>query len=88
MPRSPWASYGEGFAERRYDGDTLRSRDKAGAVIHEPKEAAQQALDLVTQPSVHSICVHGDSPNAIAVAESVRSALEEQGGYRLRPFCF
>ena len=23
MPRSPWASFGEGFAERRYDGDEL-----------------------------------------------------------------
>eukprot|EP01051_Picozoa_sp_SAG22_P008027 SAG22_NODE_590_length_8826_cov_6.627134_8_plen_368_part_00 len=30
MPRSPWATFGEGFAERAYDGDALRPRDKPG----------------------------------------------------------
>lgn len=85
MPLSPWAGYGEGFAERRYDGDKLRSRDKEGAVIHEPHEAAEQAVALAAQASIHSICVHGDSPNAVAVAKEVRGALERH--FELRPFC-
>lgn len=85
MPWSPWAGYGEGFAERRYDGEKLRSREKEGAVIHEPHEAAEQAVSLATQAKIHSICVHGDSPNAVVVARAVRAALERE--YELRPFC-
>ena len=88
MPRSPWATFGEGFAERRYDGDELRSRDKAGALIHDPAEAARQAVELATtNANLHSICVHGDSPDAVAIARAVRGALEGDGGFLLRPFC-
>ena len=78
MPKSPWASYGEGFAERAYDGDSLRPRDKPGAVIHDPSEAAQQALALARRPNLHSICVHGDSPNAVSVAQAVRAVLDTE----------
>lgn len=86
MPRSPWATFGEGFAERAYDGDALRSREKEGALIHDPAEAAQQAIDLANgNADLHSICVHGDSPDAVTIARAVRSALEGEG-YRLRPF--
>jgi len=85
MPQSPWAGYGEGFAERAYDGDQLRSRDEAGAVIHDPDEAARQAVALAVRPNIHSICVHGDSPNAVAVAYAVRGALEKN--FTLGRFC-
>jgi UPF0271 protein len=85
MPWSPWATYGEGFAERAYDGEKLRSRDQEGAVIHDPEEAAKQAVQLAALPNIHSICVHGDSPNAVTVAKEVRSQLEKK--YALRPFC-
>ena len=85
MPRSPKATYGEGFAERAYDGDQLRSREKEGALIHEPDEAATQAVSLAAQASLHSICVHGDSPNAVAIAKVVRAALEADG-FTLRSF--
>ena len=85
MPRSPWASFGEGFAERAYDGDSLRSRDKPGALIHDPAEAAAQAVALAAQPTLHSICVHGDSPNAVEIAQVVRRALEADG-LEVRPF--
>ena len=85
MPRSPWATYGEGFAERRYDGDALRPRDKEGALIHQPHEAAQQAVDLAAAPNLHSICVHGDSPHAVPIARAVRQALE-RAGFALGPF--
>ena len=85
MPRSPWASFGEGFAERAYDGDSLRSRDKPGALIHDPDEAAAQAVALAAQRTLHSICVHGDSPNAVEIAQVVRRALEADG-LEVRPF--
>ena len=85
MPRSPWASFGEGFAERAYDGDSLRSRDKPGALIHDPAEAAAQAVALAAQPTLHSICVHGDSPGAVEIAAMVRRRLE-RAGFTLRPF--
>ena len=85
MPRSPWASFGEGFAERAYDGDSLRSRDKPGALIHDPAEAATQAVALAAQPTLHSICVHGDSPGAVEIAAMVRRRLE-RAGFTLRPF--
>lgn len=85
MPISPWASYGEGFAERRYDGELLRPRSKEGAVIHCPEEAAKQALALAPRANLHTICVHGDSPNAVNVAKAVRAALDGDG-YKVRPF--
>ena len=42
-------------------------------------EAAQQAVDLAAAPNLHSICVHGDSPNAVEIAQVVRRALEADG---------
>ena len=85
MPQSAWATFGEGFAERAYDGDALRPRDRPGAVIHDPREAAAQAVALAARPELHTVCVHGDSPNAVAVAAAVRGALEAEG-YELAPF--
>ena len=89
MPSSRWASFGEGFAERAYDGKhVLRPRTKEGALIHDPTEAARQAVALANENAdLHSICVHGDSPSAVVIARAVRSALE-QSGYRIRSFAF
>eukprot|EP00928_Gymnodinium_smaydae_P018775 TRINITY_DN17159_c0_g1_i1.p1 TRINITY_DN17159_c0_g1~~TRINITY_DN17159_c0_g1_i1.p1 ORF type:complete len:269 (-),score=74.77 TRINITY_DN17159_c0_g1_i1:260-1066(-) len=84
MPTSPHAGYGEGFAERAYDGDRLRPRDKEGAVIHDPELAAEQAVKLAADGRVHSICVHGDSPNAVNVARAVRKALDQH--FSVAPF--
>jgi 5-oxoprolinase (ATP-hydrolysing) subunit A len=86
MPTSPLATFGEAFAERRYDGDKLRDRKLEGAVIHDAKEAGLQALSLVSSmKDVDSICVHGDSPNAVEVARVVRAVLEDNG-WALRSF--
>lgn len=86
MPRSKFATYGEGFAERRYDGDSLRPRTEEGAVIHDAGEAAEQSVLLAqNHVDLHTICVHGDSPNAVEVARSVREALRN-AGYILGPF--
>jgi UPF0271 protein len=79
MPTSPLATYGEAFAERRYDGHKLRDRKLDGAVIHDPEEAGEQALNLAAVDGVDSVCVHGDSPNAVDVARVVREMLEDDG---------
>lgn len=74
----------EAFADRRYTDDGfLVSRRKAGAVLNED-EALKQAIVLMDTQSivsengkvlklqVDSLCVHGDSPDAIAMAEKLR----------------
>ncbi len=85
-----WAT-AEGFADRRYRPDgSLVDRGEADAVIVDPEEAARAALGLVRSQSVRTsdgpmtlvvdtICVHGDTPGAVAVAHAVRAALLEQG---------
>jgi UPF0271 protein len=82
----------EAFADRRYEADgSLRRRSHADAVLHTPEEAAAQALDIVLQGRVVSasgavvrlaaqtLCVHGDTPGAVAILMAVRRALENQG---------
>ena len=90
--------YREAFADRAYEADgSLAPRDHAGAVIEDPAEAARQAVDLVLRGTVRirdgteiplsadSICIHGDTPGAVAVARAVRRALEG-AGVSVRPF--
>jgi UPF0271 protein len=71
-----FAVWAEGFAERRYEPDgSLRSRTFPDAIIHEPAEAAAQAVELARSGRVQTICVHGDSPRAVEVMEAVAQAL-------------
>jgi UPF0271 protein len=66
----------EGFADRRYEADgTLRSRKFADALIQSPEEAAAQALRLAQSGSVDTICIHGDTPGAVAIASAVAAKL-------------
>jgi UPF0271 protein len=69
----------EGFADRatRPDG-TLVPREEAGALILEPSVAAARAAALVASGEVDTICVHGDTPGAVAIARAVRSVLDER----------
>jgi 5-oxoprolinase (ATP-hydrolysing) subunit A len=68
----------EGFADRGYaDDGTLLPRGTPGALLAEPEEIAAHALELAG--SVRSICVHGDSADAVAAARAVRAALERSG---------
>jgi UPF0271 protein len=81
----------EAFADRRYEPDgSLRSRTKAGALITDPAEAAAQALRLARGEPIDAggaalrieagtICIHSDTPGALAVAGAVRAALEAHG---------
>ncbi len=82
----------EVFADRAYNDDgTLVSRSLAGAVIHDPDQAAEHVLRMVDDQAVTSIngikvpvrvetiCVHGDNPQAVQLAATVRARLEAAG---------
>ncbi len=87
----------EAFADRSYEPDgTLRSRALAGSLVPGPGAAAAQALSIVRDarvravdgswvltPGIETICVHGDTPGAVAIAQAVRDTLEA-AGCRLR----
>jgi UPF0271 protein len=67
---------GEGFADRRYEADgTLRARKFSGALITDPGEAAAQAVRLARSGTAQTICVHGDTPGAVAILKACREAL-------------
>lgn len=75
----------EAFADRRYEPDgTLRSRKFDDALIRDPAEAAQQALRIVEQGTAQTICIHGDTPGALKIAEAVAKLLRA-AGVELRP---
>jgi UPF0271 protein len=66
----------EAFADRRYEPDgALRSRKLPGALITDPREAAAQAVRLARGGAVRTICVHGDTPRAVAILQACREAL-------------
>jgi UPF0271 protein len=88
----------EAFADRRYTAaGGLVPRSRPGAVILDQDEVADQVARLVTGGGVQaddgslvavhadSICVHGDTPGAVAIARAVRAAIEETGA-DVRPF--
>lgn len=64
----------EGFADRavRPDG-TLVPRGEPGALIDDPSAAAARAVAIAHD--VDTICIHADTPNALAIARAVREAL-------------
>jgi UPF0271 protein len=66
----------EGFADRGMAPDgSLIPRGAPGALIVEEAAAAAQALRLAASGAYDTLCVHGDGPNAVAVAVAVRAAL-------------
>lgn len=82
----------EAFADRRYEPDgTLRSRKFDNALIHDPAEAARQAVSIAQHGSVtahdgtvvkltaQTICIHGDTPGAPQIAAAVAQALRAAG---------
>lgn len=79
--------FSEIFADRGYTPQgNLVPRSQAGAMIHDPDEAVDRLLRFLEtglMPTVggddvplaaHSICVHGDSAEAIDMARSIRTA--------------
>jgi UPF0271 protein len=77
------AAYVEGFPDRGYRDGRLVDRSEPDALLEDTASIARQAVDLAGE--VASLCVHGDSPGAVAHAHAVRRALEA-AGYRLAPF--
>jgi UPF0271 protein len=90
--------YAEGFADRAYRADgTLLPRDKPGSLIVDTDEVVARALLMavdqrvialdgtVVPHPVDSICLHGDTPGAVALAIAVRQALQD-AGVTLRAF--
>ena len=88
----------EAFADRAYTPQgNLVSRREKGSVLHDPELVAQRMLRMVrdgvieaidgtmTQIDAQSICVHGDSPGAVAIAQRLRALLEESG-HAVQPF--
>lgn len=82
----------EAFADRSYTPDaTLVSRSEPGSVLHDPGHIAERVVRMATDGVVEavdgslvevdaqSICVHGDTPGAVAIAEQVRAALTDAG---------
>ena len=70
---------GEAFADRRYEPDgTLRNRKFPDALITDPASAAAQAARLAREGRAQTICVHGDTPGAVAILKAVREALQSQ----------
>ncbi|MEP3685949.1 MAG: 5-oxoprolinase subunit PxpA [Sulfitobacter dubius] len=91
-----WA--GEIFADRAYNDDaTLVDRSKPGAVIHDASTAAARMVEMVkagaiiTESGKHiptridTICLHGDTTEAVQIATAVRKGLQD-GGVTLAKF--
>ena len=82
----------EAFVDRAYESDgSLRPRKLPGAVLHDPAQAAAQAVRIAREGTVvaHSgetlavqaqtLCLHGDTPTALDIAQAVRQALGDAG---------
>jgi len=88
----------EAFADRAYTPEGLLvSRTEPGSVLHDPALVAARMVRLAQEGVLEavggsdvavraeSICVHGDSAGAIAMAEATRAALED-AGVTIAPF--
>ena len=82
----------EAFADRAYEADgSLRSRTLPGAVIGDAVAVVKRVLEMVRDGSVaavtgdrvalraDTVCIHGDTPGAPALAAAVRSGLAAVG---------
>jgi 5-oxoprolinase (ATP-hydrolysing) subunit A len=70
----------EGFADRRYDAaGGLLPRTDPRALLGDPEDAGDQAVRLAREGAAETLCLHGDTPGAAAVARAVRAALEKAG---------
>ena len=82
----------EFFADRRYQADrSLLSRRDPRAVLHDPAAVVGQVLSAVENGRVaaadggeveiafETICMHGDTPDALELARAVRQALDRAG---------
>ncbi|WP_243075588.1 5-oxoprolinase subunit PxpA [Microbacterium sp. SS28] len=82
----------EAFLDRGYRADgSLVPRGEPGALLDDPAAVAARAVRLAREGRVDavdgtdvaadaaSLCLHGDSPAAVAMARAVRAALDAEG---------
>ena len=80
------------FADRAYNDDaTLVDRSQPGAVLHDPALAGQRMEQMIRRGGIvtesgklipcriDTICVHGDNPEAVAMAQAARDHLTGVG---------
>jgi UPF0271 protein len=90
----------EAFADRAYTADGhLVPRGTTGSVLHDADAIATRCAELARSGEIESIdgvkvrisartiCVHGDTPGAVAIASRVRETLLAEG-IQLKPFAF
>ncbi len=88
----------ECYADRAYTPEgTLVPRRSPVSVVTDPDEVAERAVRMAVKGEVEaidgsvvpvaarSICVHGDTPNAVELAKKVRGALND-AGVKVIPF--
>ena len=82
----------EAFADRAYTAQgTLVSRKLPGSVFHDVNHVAERVVAMVKDKAVtaidgavvpinaQTICVHGDTPGAVAMIKAIRKALDAAG---------
>lgn len=82
----------EGFADRAYDpAGRLVPRDHEGAVIHDESTVMARARSLIRNDMIQAVdgsllhrridtlCLHGDTPGALQLAQALRRMLDEEG---------
>ncbi len=82
----------EAFPDRAYTPEgALVSRRLPGAVITDPQQVAQRALRMATEGriiaadgtvlemAIDTLCVHGDTPTALALVQQIRAGLQDAG---------
>lgn len=82
----------EGYVDRAYDNDGLLvPRGTAGSTITDVAAVRERTFQLATTGTIEtidghtiamevdSICIHSDSPNAVAMAQAVRQRLAQAG---------
>jgi 5-oxoprolinase (ATP-hydrolysing) subunit A len=82
----------EAYADRAYQPDGLLvARQMPGAVLDDPTEIAARTVRLagegeivaadgtIVRTEARSLCIHGDTPDAVAIARAVREALASAG---------
>lgn len=83
--------YDEAFADRAYTADgQLASRSLEGAVLHDVQQITRHIQNVVQEQGVvaldgsfvplraQSICVHGDTPDSVAIVAAIVQALAAQ----------
>lgn len=82
----------EVFADRAYEEDgSLVARSKPGAMITDEETAIARVIQMIQKGTVvsitgkeieveaDSVCIHGDSPSALAFAKNIHKALLDAG---------